>query len=514
MSEVTVMVIAAFAAELVLVLFVLLLVAWFRSRAARRRDNKAMRVLVTRIKNGSSEREAGMTRYLGEQMGLSGDALQQAKTAILRAELVLLQRFAGVYRKRDAGAAALFDIDVAAAVAPYQEMQAGGLPVAAEEVATDTSELEQLRADNARLSQELSVTMETMSRMLNEYSGMFAGGAEGMDAPAAAFSGTAGAVATDVDQAADSEPPTEAAARPPDADLSEDADLDIVSGDGPDAEGAVDVVADVAAEVDGVVAAPVADDIGVEIGVEIGGAQDVEGTADVMVEVDDSAAAPAEEQALTDAGVVEQDDVDALFVSVGADNPSGAGQGPAVVPAADEPEPVSGTAAVGHAHADMVEGPDDPGDGRTVETAEVKDVLDELLGDDPVEVASAEPVGVEATAASGEEIEGPQDAETAAGPGEGPPAVEMEAGDDLETVADLLEQAGPAEVVGVDELEDLDPARHTEGDALFDPAESEIIVEAEADAADQFDSAGTAAEPDMDELFDAIEEPLKTQTGQ
>ncbi|MCW9077654.1 MAG: hypothetical protein OQK74_00605, partial [Gammaproteobacteria bacterium] len=176
MSEVMILMSAILAGELLLVLLGLLSYAWFRNRALRRRDTKAIRVLATRIKNTRTERETKIVQFLGEQMGISGEALEQAKTAMLRAELLLLQRFAGVYKKRDAGAAAQFDIDLMAALAPYYELEGGGIVVTQEQPDQDISVLESLRAENQRLSDELSVTMETMSRMLNEYSTMFTGG--------------------------------------------------------------------------------------------------------------------------------------------------------------------------------------------------------------------------------------------------------------------------------------------------------------------------------------------------
>jgi hypothetical protein len=148
-------------------------------------------VLATRIKNARTEREAKIARFLGERMGISGQALEQAKTAMSRAELLLLQRFAGVYKNRDEGAAAQFDMDLEAALAPYYELEGGGIVVAPEPPDEDVSALETLRVENQRLSDELRVTMETMSRMLNEYSTMFSGGSLGQPAQIAALVGGA-----------------------------------------------------------------------------------------------------------------------------------------------------------------------------------------------------------------------------------------------------------------------------------------------------------------------------------
>lgn len=186
MSDTMIMMLAMLAAELVLLLLVLLAVAWFRGRAARRRDERAIRVLVTRIKNSRAERETGIERFLDERMGLSGAELAQAKQVILQSELVLLKRFAEVYRRRDADAAARFDADLVTALTPYHELKADNVVVASVPAPADNPELERLREQNQLLSDELSGNMETMSKMLREFSTMFAGSSGDAAATAAA----------------------------------------------------------------------------------------------------------------------------------------------------------------------------------------------------------------------------------------------------------------------------------------------------------------------------------------
>jgi hypothetical protein len=167
------------AAEGVLLLLALLAVSWFRDNARRRRDNQAIETLVARVNKARAERESAIEGFLAERMQMSGTPLEQAKVEMVRGELALLQRFAGIYRRRDADAAARFDTELAAALAPYQRLEAYAEPLQGERRAIDGAEIEALRAENARLSEELTVTMETMSRMLNEYSTLFAGGAPG-----------------------------------------------------------------------------------------------------------------------------------------------------------------------------------------------------------------------------------------------------------------------------------------------------------------------------------------------
>ena len=177
--------------EIVLLALVLLGIAYLRNRAQRRRDLKAVQTLIARIKNGKAEREKAIVQFLEQGMSLSGEALQQAKVAILRGELGMVQRIAGVYRLRDAAGLARIDDELYAAIGPYHALSGAAVQAGGGEAApVDDDELERLRQENRRLSEELTITMETMSRMLNEYSSVFAGhapdGEAAVDATAAA----------------------------------------------------------------------------------------------------------------------------------------------------------------------------------------------------------------------------------------------------------------------------------------------------------------------------------------
>lgn len=185
MSDMMLLMLVGLGGELLLIVFIALVVSWVRNRAARRRDAKAMQALVARVKQGKAEREALLGKFLSEQMGLAGEVLDEARVTMLRGELGLLQRFVHLYGKRDAARASRFDTDLEAAIQPYHALAIAGDPIVEAEAGEgDGSELERLRAENSRLSDELRITMETMGRILNEYSTMFAGEAPA-DSPAA-----------------------------------------------------------------------------------------------------------------------------------------------------------------------------------------------------------------------------------------------------------------------------------------------------------------------------------------
>ena len=319
MSNVMLVMTAALAAELFLVLLGLLLFSWIKNRAARNRDIKAMRVLVARIKKSMDERDAEIEGFLADGMGLSGEPLQQTKVSIRRAELELLKRFASVYKKRDAGAAAQFDIDLVTGLAPYLALRGTAQGTVVEEAPADPSEIEALRAQNARLSEELSVTMETMARMLNEYSSMFSGGAPGAAIPMEDLVGTDGET---TDAVEDPDSGADATSSQP---LEDDIEIDVAIAETPQA-----VELDTSEVTEGPAAGAVTTDPQDDLQAVAAAADDAD------VPSPDSAAA-ADSQ---------QDDIDALFAAeaqqdlVNAsdpEEPTTAEAGP-VVAAVEEPE--------------------------------------------------------------------------------------------------------------------------------------------------------------------------------
>lgn len=241
MNQTMVWMLVALGGEVLLLVFIALFVSWLRNRSARRRDLKAVRALVEKVKKGKADREALIGRFLDERMGLAGDVLDEARVTMLRAELGLLQRFAHVYSKRDAAAASRFDMELEAAIQPYHALSLGGEVQAAAVPVADESELERLRRENTRLSEELRITMETMSRMLNEYSAMFSPDSTATSAPIAAAVGGAGAAAALASGTADASPagqsvPAEVDQSGADAKADDAFDIDLVSpSDDPEA---------------------------------------------------------------------------------------------------------------------------------------------------------------------------------------------------------------------------------------------------------------------------------------
>lgn len=178
----------AFVAEVVLLALVLLSIAYARQRAAQRRDREALVRLVARVREQRGEREAAVERFVVGGLGMDGEQAEDFRHRLLREESALLQRFIDIYRTRESALASRFDGDLFALLDAYHTIQPLAPPAAGEdpgdeEVASDQAdEIARLRQENVRLEDELRITMETMSRMLNDYSAMFAAGGEKSEA--------------------------------------------------------------------------------------------------------------------------------------------------------------------------------------------------------------------------------------------------------------------------------------------------------------------------------------------
>ena len=168
-------------AELLLALSLLsgILVTLWGMRASRIRQ--AARHLVERIQSEKATRTQRLRERLAEHYRYEGESLEQAVHDLTQAEMRLYQNTINSYLQQDVVAFQQTDVDVENLVLAYQQLNLpeepgeafGELPVSGDE----SAEMKRLRDENTRLSEELGVTMDTMGRMLNEYSYMFAGGA-------------------------------------------------------------------------------------------------------------------------------------------------------------------------------------------------------------------------------------------------------------------------------------------------------------------------------------------------
>jgi cell division protein FtsL len=176
-------------AELFLIFLVVAVGMVVSAFIKKQKDRKAVQGLIARVSEDEKRRKQETRELLQERFQLTGETLEEAVVRINHGEKVLYQQFINIYLNRDTVVFPSLNVEFEAAVEPYRSLeiqfpeiealpvsdaeasQGDGMPVADEE-----GELYVLRKENARLSEELRVTMDTMSRMLNEYASMFSGG--------------------------------------------------------------------------------------------------------------------------------------------------------------------------------------------------------------------------------------------------------------------------------------------------------------------------------------------------
>ncbi|MBV2090687.1 MAG: hypothetical protein KUF72_07340 [Candidatus Thiodiazotropha sp. (ex Ctena orbiculata)] len=211
-SSLSAMIIAEVMLGLVVLSGLLLLFTLLRKQRIR----KAAHHLAERVQADKEKRSERLKKLLEEQYQLQSPQLDQTLHGIVQTEMTLYQNMLNGFLKDDQVYLQQIDVDVENLVLAYQAL-AGNVSGTGGSDDVSSDEVEALKAENARLAEELKVTMDTMGRMLNEYSTMFADGDSGFPAEATALAGQEAGAPSDQAQSAVAEattapPPAEVAA--------------------------------------------------------------------------------------------------------------------------------------------------------------------------------------------------------------------------------------------------------------------------------------------------------------
>ncbi|MEW8028892.1 MAG: hypothetical protein AB2792_11330 [Candidatus Thiodiazotropha sp.] len=142
------------------------------------RIRKAAAHLAERVKTDKATREARLKALLQDRYQYKEAELQQTLHNMMQTEMLLYQNVINSFLKDDQVHLQQIDVDVENLVLGYQGLKVPESASSPSQVSDGDEEIVKLKEENERLSEELRVTMDTMGRMLNEYSTMFAGGAE------------------------------------------------------------------------------------------------------------------------------------------------------------------------------------------------------------------------------------------------------------------------------------------------------------------------------------------------
>ncbi|MCU7919679.1 MAG: hypothetical protein KZQ95_15170 [Candidatus Thiodiazotropha sp. (ex Epidulcina cf. delphinae)] len=147
----------------------------------KRRIRQAASHLAERVQSDKPKRTERLKKLLEERYGYQDEILDQSLHNIMQTEMLLFQNVINGFLKDDQVHLQQMDVDVENLVLSYQNLELSeGAAAAVEAPSSDDEEVNHLRTENERLSDELRVTMDTMGRMLNEYSSMFSGGIDNM----------------------------------------------------------------------------------------------------------------------------------------------------------------------------------------------------------------------------------------------------------------------------------------------------------------------------------------------
>ncbi|MES9945296.1 MAG: hypothetical protein ABW080_10100 [Candidatus Thiodiazotropha sp.] len=139
------------------------------------RIRKAAAHLAERVKTDKAKREQRLKALLQDRYQYKDSELNQTLHNMMQSEMLLYQNVINGFMKDDQLHLQQIDVDVENLVLGYQGLDVPGSVDSSPQESDDNEEITSLKAENERLSEELRVTMDTMGRMLNEYSTMFAG---------------------------------------------------------------------------------------------------------------------------------------------------------------------------------------------------------------------------------------------------------------------------------------------------------------------------------------------------
>jgi hypothetical protein len=173
--------VALIVAEVIIGLLVLSGLLLLFALLRKERIRKAAAHLADRVQTDKVKREQRLKALLQDRYHYKDTELEQTLYNMMQTEMLLYQNVINGFLKDDQLHLQQIDVDVENLVLSYQGLEA---PESAPESTQDSQGADndeamvKLKEENERLSEELRVTMDTMGRMLNEYSTMFAGGAD------------------------------------------------------------------------------------------------------------------------------------------------------------------------------------------------------------------------------------------------------------------------------------------------------------------------------------------------
>jgi hypothetical protein len=159
--------------ELLVVTSAVAIAMFMLTMVRKKRDRKAVQVLVAKINEGQEKRLGESREILTSRFGIDGEQAAKLATEIDSAERGFYQAMIAAYLRRDHESLKDIDADFIGAVETYRTLTPSG-----EGGQDQSGEIARLRKEKERLSAELKSAMEAMGGVLNDYSSILADGGE------------------------------------------------------------------------------------------------------------------------------------------------------------------------------------------------------------------------------------------------------------------------------------------------------------------------------------------------
>jgi hypothetical protein len=155
--------------ELLVVTSAVAIAMFMLTMVRKKRDRKAVQVLVAKINEGQEKRLGESREILTSRFGIDGEQAAKLATEIDSAERGFYQAMIAAYLRRDHESLKDIDADFIGAVETYRTLTPSG-----EGGGDQSEEIARLRKEKERLSAELKSAMEAMGGVLNDYSSILA----------------------------------------------------------------------------------------------------------------------------------------------------------------------------------------------------------------------------------------------------------------------------------------------------------------------------------------------------
>lgn len=173
--------ILAFLVEAIAGLLLLVAVTWFFYYHNKKKDRSAAINLINELKKNEGARNQDLTNIMADAGACNQESFENLVTEVANCERTFYRHIVKMFLDRDSSMLAEVDKRVQALSEPYCAFitqiaeNTDADPATAEAIETANSEIDRLTSDTRRLSEQLSITLETMNNVSSEYANMFGG---------------------------------------------------------------------------------------------------------------------------------------------------------------------------------------------------------------------------------------------------------------------------------------------------------------------------------------------------